>query len=130
MAFLSTVSINPQDIISKFSYYQTCSHFYHLTTTSYEEHKALEKLYDGVNDLKDEIIEMLFGYVPRVTTLKVEPTMTYKGLTSSIQLAKDVRDFASQGEVYSDSNKWSDLSNKFQELKGLATHVVYLLSLS
>ena len=129
MAFLHTGDLTPQEIITKFSYFQVCSHFYHLTTTSYEEHKSLGALYEGINDLKDDIIETLYGYVARIPSISLNYNMVYKGTASSVQLTQELRDFATQGEKLSNTKGWTDLSNKFQELKGLASHTLYLLTL-
>ena len=40
---------------------RTQSHIYHLQTTSYAKHKALNKYYDGIIDLIDSIVESYQG---------------------------------------------------------------------
>jgi len=49
------------DILTKLFQAQVITHYWHLRTTSYAEHKALGKFYEGLRDMTDSLAEALIG---------------------------------------------------------------------
>lgn len=49
--------INPNIIFTKFKEAELISHYKHLTTSSYSEHKALGDFYESIVELTDDILE-------------------------------------------------------------------------
>ena len=54
--------LNLETIAGKLTYFHEQLHLTHWQTTSYAEHKALGKLYEYVQDFKDDVIEKLMVY--------------------------------------------------------------------
>ena len=59
----SEVTTNDPMVIlsSKLLHSQSQSHVFHLQTGSYAEHKALQKFYENIDDMLDELIEAYQG---------------------------------------------------------------------
>jgi hypothetical protein len=53
--------MNIENFISTLLSSRTQSHIYHLQTSSYSAHKALQKYYEGVVDLVDQYVEAYQG---------------------------------------------------------------------
>ena len=51
------VKITPKLIKERLFYFSDAAEHFHLETKSYAEHKALDILYSGVNEFKDDILE-------------------------------------------------------------------------
>ena len=50
-----------EKLISYLFHSQTQVHIFHLQTTSFAEHKALQDYYDGIDDLIDGLVESYQG---------------------------------------------------------------------
>jgi len=50
-----------QNLASTFLGFVVQIHVFHWLTTSYSQHKALGKLYDGIHDLADSFMEVYMG---------------------------------------------------------------------
>ena len=99
----------------------------HWQTTSYAEHKALGKLYEYVQDFKDEVVEKLMGYTgKRPAAYKIEPLTNCTGM----QCATDLMSFASTLKMYGEKNSFHDVCNLADALSGEAAKTKYLLTLS
>jgi hypothetical protein len=53
---------------------RTQAHYFHLQTTSYAKHKALQKYYEGIVDLLDAYAEAYMGKYDRVKPVKMNKT--------------------------------------------------------
>lgn len=110
-------------------YFHDQAHFNHLQATSFARHKALDKLYKGLEEFKDGIAELLLGYiVPKRIgdhpKIPVNPKMTDE------KLLDELCRFADELYYYGEETKWWALSNEAAELSGLGYKVKYLLTLS
>lgn len=123
-------SLNPDKIISILFQAHTQFHFYHLQTTSYAEHKALDDMYNGLVDYKDSISEYLLGIQApkRLSNLETSVILPYsssnvtKSIDELFQFTKDLCDYA-------DKLNLEQLCNLSSELQGLTIRIKYLLTL-
>ena len=119
--------LNPDKIISILFYLHDAAHLKHLQTTMFAEHKALDILYNELVTFKDEIGEMLLGYIaPKRFNFQSIPV---KDIHHDALVAQVLK-FADDLYNYAEANKWWALSNKAQDLSGLALKIKYLLTLS
>lgn len=130
MAFLpqKDSSMSPDKAISMLFYFHEQAHLNHLQTRSFARHKALDELYTGLETFKDEISELLLGYiapkrVSKFTTPEVKTNMPDEELVDA--LCK----FADQLYEYGEQTKWWALSNKSADLSGLGYKIKYLFTL-
>jgi DNA-binding ferritin-like protein len=119
----------PDKVISMLFYLHNQAHFNHLQTRKFARHKALDKLYKGLEEFKDEISELLLGYIApgrigKLEHLSINPTM------SDEQLLDYLCKFADELYEYGEQTKWWALSNMAAELSGLGYKVKYLLTLA
>jgi len=96
----------------------------HWLTNSYAEHKALGKFYEGLNDLLDSFVETYQGKYGRVDVSGVIAISNGNGET----VANTVYTIAESAEKNLQSSD-TDLLNILAEIKGLANHTKYLLTL-
>lgn len=125
------MALTAESIKGKLFSLQNSAHSLHLDTRSYAEHKALQKLYEGIDDFKDGILEMLMGYQngKRIGKAKLDefPTYSQEEVTA---LVKDGMDFADELYKWAEDKKYCDISNKAQDLSGLFAQTKYMLTLS
>jgi DNA-binding ferritin-like protein len=123
----SSEELTLETIAGKLTYFHEQLHLTHWQTTSYAEHKALGKLYEYVQDFKDDIIEKLMGYTgKRPAPYKIEPLTNCTGM----QCTLDLLSFASQLKSYGEVNKFHDVCNLADALSGESAKTKYLLTLS
>lgn len=121
-------SLTPDKAISRLFYFRDQIHFNHLQTKSFAEHKALDKLYNGVADFQDSISELLLGYIVPQRVVKMETYPIRKDLPNK-QLLDELCKFADELYEYGEQTKWWALSNQAADLGGLGYKVKYLLTL-
>jgi hypothetical protein len=95
-------------------------HLQHLQTTSFAEHKALNKYYDGILELTDSFTEKYFGRNKRISIVIPEAKAT-----DAMSHLKSMQSLI-EGER---NNYPSDLQNIMDEMIGLVNEVLYLLTL-
>jgi len=100
----------------------TIAHMLHLQTDSYSKHKALEKLYEGLPDLADDLIEAYqskYGIVkyPAQSVVTAEEPLTY---------VKELMAFLTENR-YSIA-KDSELQNITDEITQLLDSTIYRLT--
>jgi DNA-binding ferritin-like protein len=116
-----------ETIAGKLTYFHEQLHLTHWQTTSYAEHKALGKLYEYVQDFKDDVIEKLMGYTgKRPAPYKIEPLINCTGN----ECVSNLLSFASSLKSYAESNGYHDIDNLADALSGEAAKTKYLLTLS
>jgi hypothetical protein len=72
---------------------QTQFHILHLQTTSYSEHKALQKYYEGIDGLVDGIVESYqgkYGIIKNYKTFKIEQYKNGKKTISYFERLLDI----------------------------------------
>lgn len=103
--------------------------FCHHLTTSYSTHMALNKLYDTIDDLKDEIIEKIIGYTgEKFNTISVTISGFKEADCKSI--AYEVMNYGKQLEEWAGKQGWCDIENLAQSYSGAGAQCLYLLNLS
>jgi len=116
-----------ETIAGKLTYFHEQLHLLHWQTTSYATHKALGKLYEYVQDFKDDVVEKLMGYLgKRPGVFKIDPLSN----ASSMDVVKDLGMFASDLKAYGEANRFHDICNLADALSGEAAKTKYLLTLS
>lgn len=116
-----------ESIAAKLTYFHEQLHLLHWQSTSYAEHKTLGKLYEYVQDFKDEVVEKIMGYTSkRPNVYKIE-TLTN---CAPIQCVTDLMSFASELKMYGEKNSFHDVCNLADALSGEAAKTKYLLTLS
>ena len=124
---LSSGDMSLESIASKLTYFHEQLHLTHWQTTSYAEHKALGKLYEYVQDSKDDVIEKLMGYTgKRPGAYKIDPL----GNSNATAIVSELMSFSSSLKSYGESNGYHDISNLADALSGEAAKTKYLLTLS
>ena len=119
--------LNLETIAGKLTYFHEQLHLTHWQTTSYAEHKSLGKLYEYVQEFKDDVIEKLMGYTgKRPTPYKIEPLTNCTGN----ECVSNLLSFASSLKSYAESNSYHDIANLADALSGEAAKTKYLLTLS
>jgi hypothetical protein len=116
-----------ESIASKLTHFQEQLHLLHWQTSSYAEHKATGKLYEYIQDFKDDLMEKLMGYTARKPmSLKIDPI----GPAEVVMVVSELMSFASSLKVYGESNAYHDIANLADALSGEAAKTKYLLTLS
>lgn len=127
----SSSVLTPEKIVSILFQAHTQFHFYHLQTTSYAQHKALDGFYTALIDYKDNISEFLLGVQApkRFSTITTGPIISYslpninKSLDVLFEFTQDLCDYA-------DKQNFEQLCNLSSELQGDVIKTKYLLTLS
>lgn len=124
---MSSGVLNLETIAGKLAHFHEHLHLLHWQTKSYAEHKALGKIYEYVQEFKDDVIEKLMGYTgKRVGVYKIEPLSEI----SSTIVVTSLMDFATNLKKYAEVNGYHDVANMADALSGEASKTRYLLTLS
>lgn len=120
-------SLTPDLINQKLSYFYVQTHDNHLNTMSYEEHKALDTLYNELVDFKDKIGELLLAYI---APKRFNPEYSLKIVKkTSDQLVQEGIDFSRQLYDWAEEYEWIELCNFAADLEGLFEKSKYRLTL-
>ena len=96
-------------------------HIAHLQTTSFAEHKALNKYYDEILELTDSFTEKYFGANKRVEL--IIPEAKNMDAMSHLRELKSI--------IVTERNNYdSELQNIMDEMIGLVDEILYLLTLN
>ena len=103
---------------------------FHWQTTSYAEHKALEKAYNNLDELFDSFVEIYYGKYGRPSD---SPEYNIKAETYGGDIKETVSGFRDQ--LMSELNNLlgendSELKNIKDEIEGEFNRLLYLLSLN
>lgn len=102
--------------------------FCHHLTSSYSAHKALDKAYDELNDLKDEIVEKIIGYSQKFTSVKLESLENYTEMMN-LSVAGEIMKFGEILKIWASEKGYSDIENLAQTYSGVGAKLKYLLML-
>ena len=123
----SSEGLTLESIAAKLTYFHEQLHLLHWQTTSYAQHKALGKLYEYVQDFKDELVEKIMGYTGKRPGLyKIDPLVN----CTAMSCVESLCNFASELKRYGDMNGYHDIGNLADALSGEAAKTKYLLTLS
>ena len=111
-------------MVSKLLHSQTQVHTFHLQTTSYSEHKALQNYYEGIDGLVDGLVESYQGKHGLVKNYKTFDMVDYKSNDQLIKYFKELLDVISDNR---DSVKESYLQNQIDTVEELINSTLYKL---
>lgn len=112
------------EIVCRLLHSQTQVHILHLQTTSYSEHKALQKYYEGIDGLVDGIVESYqgkYGIIKNFKTFKVEQYRNGKKTISYFERLLDII------EENRDSVEDSYIQNQIDTVQELINSTIYKL---
>jgi hypothetical protein len=116
-------SVKPEIFFGVLFHSRDCMHLTHLQTTSYAEHKALNKYYDGILDLTDSLIETYFGASGKRVSIKI-PQSEY--INAQAHLKQLYSYIESNRNIFEESH----IQNIIDEICALINKTQYLLTLS
>jgi hypothetical protein len=112
------------EIVCRLLHSQTQVHILHLQTTSYSEHKALQKYYEGIDGLVDGIVESYqgkYGIIKNYKTFKIEQYRNGKKTISYFERLLDII------EENRDSVDDSYIQNQIDTVQELINSTIYKL---
>lgn len=116
-------SVTIGEFFIKLLHAATNGHILHLQTKSYSEHKALQKYYEELPDLVDNIIEQWQGAYQKI----VEYPATYEAPNpDALQEVMAVRDFLAKNRAV--VGDYTSIQNQVDELMSLLDSTVYKLT--
>lgn len=116
-------SVTIGEFFLKLLHAATNGHILHLQTKSYSEHKALQKYYEELPDLVDNIIEQWQGAYQTI----VEYPATYEAPNmDALQEVMAVRDFVVKNRAI--VGDYTSIQNQVDELMSLLDSTVYKLT--
>jgi Family of unknown function (DUF5856) len=102
--------------------------FWHNQTTSYAEHKALNKFYDQILDLLDDLVESTAGIYGRPKGYTVHAPTDYVSKQQVIDYFKKVYDYVQSERKNLYQETW--IQNQIDQIAQLVGQTLYLLSLN
>lgn len=122
--------MNVQQIVNMLHSLPIEAQFLHHNTTSYAKHMATDMLYDGLNGLKDDVIEKIIGCTgSRYNAITVQPISGYSD-EKCFQLAEKIKMFSKSLKSWAEQNEYLDIAQKADDMWGLGAKFSYLLTLS
>lgn len=112
------------EIVCKLLHSQTQVHVFHLQTTSYSEHKALQGFYEGVDALVDGLVESYQGKHGIIKNYKTFDMADYKSNDQLLSYFKELLKIISDNR---DSVKESYIQNQIDTVEELINSTVYKL---
>lgn len=117
-------TVKPEIVLGQLFQSRDIMHLTHLGTTSYAEHKALNKAYEGLLDLIDSLIESYFGTTGKRLNIKI-PASEYVNAKAHIIYIKEY--MMKHRGVFGKEN--THLQNIIDEIIALYSKTLYLLTL-
>jgi hypothetical protein len=118
-------TIKPEVYLGQFFYSRDVIHLAHLQTTSYAEHKALQKYYNGLLDLLDDMIESYFGCIGKRVNIKI-PASDYINAETHL---KQFKEYVKKHRSVLGTDR-TDVQNILDEIIALINKTLYLLTLT
>ena len=101
--------------------------FWHNQTTSYAEHKALNKFYDGIEDLLDGLVESVAGIYGRPVGYDLHDMEDWTSTEDTILYFKKVYEMVQTERKTLYQESW--IQNEIDEISKLVATTLYLLTL-
>lgn len=117
-------TIKPETVLGQLFQSRDVMHLTHLATTSYAEHQALSKAYEGLLPLVDELIESYYGTTGKRLNIKI-PASEYVNADAHIKYIKEY--LMKHRVVFGKEN--THLQNIIDEIIALYSRTQYLLTL-
>jgi hypothetical protein len=113
-----------EKLISYLFHSQTQVHIFHLQTTSFAEHKALQGYYEGIDDLVDGLVE---SYQGKYGIINKYSTFNMLGYTNKQQVITYFEALAQTVNVLKQPIQDSYLQNQVDEIMTLIESTLYKL---
>jgi hypothetical protein len=118
-------TVKPELVIGQLFQSRDTIHIAHLQTVNYAEHKALNKYYDSLLDLTDDLLETYFGTIGKRINIKI-PASEY---VNPQQHLKQLMEYVKKHRgVFGTEN--THIQNIVDEILALIAKTLYLLTLS
>jgi hypothetical protein len=118
-------TVKPELVIGQLFQSRDTIHIAHLQTVNYAEHKALNKYYDSLLDLTDDLLETYFGTIGKRINIKI-PASEY---VNPQQHLKQLMEYVKKHRgVFGMEN--THIQNIVDEILALIAKTLYLLTLS
>jgi hypothetical protein len=118
-------TVKPELVIGQLFQSRDTIHIAHLQTVNYAEHKALNKYYDSLLDLTDDLLETYFGTIGKRINIKI-PASEY---VNPQQHLKQLMEYVKKHRgVFGLEN--THIQNIVDEILALIAKTLYLLTLS
>ena len=111
-------------LISYLFHSQTQTHIFHLQTTSYAEHKALQKFYEDIDGLIDGLVESYQGKYGIITGYSNFKLVEYTNNTQTIAYLEQLCEAVYQA---SKSIKDTYIQNQLDTITELTKSTIYKL---
>jgi hypothetical protein len=118
-------SMKPEVVLGQMFQSRDMMHIAHFQTTSYAQHNTLQKYYEGVLELTDEIAEVYFGCIGKRLNFKI-PASDYMNPETHL---KQFKDYMKKNRTVFGMDR-TDVQNLIDELIALINKTLYLLTLS
>jgi hypothetical protein len=113
-----------KNMVSTLLHSQTQVHIFHLQTKSYSEHKALQKYYEGIDELVDGIIE---SYQGKYDIIKNYDSVKTENYVSSEQVINYFKSLDTMIDKARKSVKESFIQNQIDTVQELIFSTIYKL---
>jgi hypothetical protein len=102
--------------------YRAQAHILHLSTKSFSEHKSLEKFYNSLNELTDDLIETYQGQygIVNISQGQIKSSQASELLKSIAQEVKEARDIFDKKDTH--------LYNILDEITSLTYSILYRIN--
>jgi hypothetical protein len=118
-------TVKPELVIGQLFQSRDTIHIAHLQTVNYAEHKALNKYYNSLLDLTDDLLETYFGTIGKRINIKI-PASEY---VNPQQHLKQLMEYVKKHRgVFGMEN--THIQNIVDEILALIAKTLYLLTLS
>jgi hypothetical protein len=115
------------DFMSKLNSCKQQAIFWHNETTSYAEHKALNKFYDGIEDLLDGLVESVAGTYGRPIDYTTHNPVNYIDNAQLQEYFKMVYEYVQSERANLYQETW--IQNQIDEIAALVSTTRYFLTL-
>lgn len=124
----SSETIDINSIATQLYMLPTKLQFCHHNTRMHSKHESLN-VYDALNDMRDDILEKLIGYLggERYTKLSLVPIMGYDESMPD-RVADEVIEFGRQLQNWASSMGFGDIENIAQSYSGEGAKLKYFLT--
>jgi hypothetical protein len=113
-----------KNMVSTLLHSQTQVHIFHLQTKSYSEHKALQRYYEGIDELVDGIIE---SYQGKYDIIKNYDSVKTENYVSSEQVINYFKSLDTMIDKARKSVKESFIQNQIDTVQELIFSTIYKL---
>jgi len=115
--------MNAEELIGILFQSRDIAHLTHLRTSSFAEHKALNKYYDKILDLIDDLTETYFGVINDKPEIEIPPSSS----TEPTPYLNELRTIVLNNRGAFDMNN-SYLQNIIDEILALISRTLYMLT--